>query len=79
MAIQSYTELYGRHSPPDAQAMPKGRTLQARQGFSFYDSLIVAAALESGCSRLLTEDLQHGQRIDGLTIENPFLASAAGP
>ncbi len=48
--------------------------LQARQGFSFYDALIVAAALEAGCKRLLTEDLQHGQRIDGLRIENPFKA-----
>ena len=40
--------------------------------FHFYDALIVAAALEAGCSRLLTEDLQHGQVIDGMTIENPF-------
>jgi predicted nucleic acid-binding protein len=30
--------------------------------------------LDSGCKRLLTEDLQHGQRIDGLHVENPFLA-----
>jgi predicted nucleic acid-binding protein len=44
-----------------------------RYGFHFYDSLIVAAALEAGCSRLFSEDLQHGQRIDGLTVENPFL------
>ncbi len=47
--------------------------IQAGKGFSFYDSLIVAAALESGCKRLLSEDLQHDQRIDGLRIENPFL------
>ncbi|SEF39750.1 PIN domain-containing protein [Nitrosomonas ureae] len=46
--------------------------LQQRYGFSFYDALIVAAALESGCIRLYTEDLQHGQKIDGLLIENPF-------
>ena len=64
---------------PSLSLYERALTLQARQGFSFYDSLIVAAALESGCSRLLTEDLQHGQRIDGLTIKNPFLASAAGP
>jgi predicted nucleic acid-binding protein len=32
----------------------------------------VAAALEAGCTRLLSEDLQHGQRIEGLRIENPF-------
>jgi len=41
---------------------------------SFYDGLIVAAALEAGCNTLYTEDLQHGQLIDGLLIENPFLA-----
>jgi len=46
--------------------------LQAKQGFSFYDSLIVAAALEAGCRRLLTEDLQHGQKVGSLRIENPF-------
>ncbi|MGR8999378.1 MAG: PIN domain-containing protein [Gammaproteobacteria bacterium] len=46
--------------------------VQARYGFSFYDSLIIAAALESGCTRLYSEDLQHGQQIEGLTIENPF-------
>lgn len=40
--------------------------------FGFYDSLIVAAALESGCKTLYSEDLQHGQQIEGLTIENPF-------
>lgn len=47
--------------------------VQQRWGFSFYDALVVAAALEAGCSRLLTEDLQHGQRVESLTIENPFL------
>ena len=47
-------------------------TLQSRWNFSFYDSLIVAAALQAGCKRLLTEDLQHGQRIETLRIENPF-------
>jgi len=48
--------------------------VQAKQGFSFYDSLIVAAALEAGCKRLLSEDLQHGQRIGTLRVENPFIA-----
>ncbi len=33
------------------------------------------AALEAGCKRLLTEDMQDGQRIDGLLIENPFKAA----
>lgn len=46
--------------------------IKARFGFGFYDSLIVAAALESGCTRLLSEDLQDGQRIESLTVVNPF-------
>lgn len=45
-----------------------------RYGFSFYDSLIVAAALEEGCSVLYSEDLQHGQLIEqALTVKNPFV------
>ena len=46
--------------------------IQTRYRFSFYDSLIVAAALAAGCSNLMSEDLHHGQRIEGLTIVDPF-------
>ena len=42
-------------------------------GFSFWDSLIIKAALETGCDTIYTEDMQHGQVIEGrLTIVNPF-------
>ena len=51
----------------------RGLELQSRYQFSFYDSLIVAAALEAGCNTLFSEDLQHGQRIEQLTINNPFV------
>lgn len=51
----------------------KAVEVQARYGYSFYDALIIAAALEAGCARLLTEDMQHGQKIEGLVIVNPFL------
>ena len=48
-------------------------TVAERYGFSHYDSLIVATALEAGCSTLYSEDMQHGQLIDNrLTIINPF-------
>ena len=41
---------------------------------SYWDSLIIAAALESGCSELWSEDLQHGRVVEGrLTIVNPLL------
>ena len=44
-----------------------------RQNFSIYDSLIVAAAQHTGCEVLYSEDFQHGQRVDQLTIRNPFV------
>lgn len=40
---------------------------------SLWDGLIVCCAASSGCDRILTEDLQHGQVIAGVKIENPFL------
>ncbi|HEV2094541.1 MAG TPA: PIN domain-containing protein [Rubrobacter sp.] len=39
----------------------------------FWDALIVEAALKAGADRLFTEDLQHGQVIEGMRVENPFL------
>ena len=49
-----------------------GLEIMRRYGFSIYDSLIVAAALESKCRFLYSEDLQDGQIIEKLTIVNPF-------
>jgi predicted nucleic acid-binding protein len=47
--------------------------LSDRYGLSWYDALIVAAAIEGQCSLLYSEDLQHGQRFGDLQVENPFL------
>ena len=47
--------------------------LQDRFAFNYWDALMVAAAQEQGCKLLLTEDLQHDQKIDGLRIINPFV------
>lgn len=52
--------------------------LQAEVGFSLYDTLIVAAALDAGCKTLCSEDMQNGQIIRGMTILNPFDPSRAG-
>lgn len=46
--------------------------LHRLNSFSFWDALIVRAASTAGCGLLLTEDLQHGQVVDGVRIENPF-------
>jgi len=40
---------------------------------SFWDTLIVEAALKGGADRLFTEGMQHGQLIEGMRVENPFL------
>jgi predicted nucleic acid-binding protein len=41
--------------------------------FTFWEALILEAALRGGADLLLTEDLQHGQKIEGLRVKNPFL------
>jgi predicted nucleic acid-binding protein len=43
---------------------------------SFWDALIVEAALEGGCKRIFSEDLQHGRRFGDLVVENPFAGMA---
>jgi predicted nucleic acid-binding protein len=40
---------------------------------SFWDALILRMAKQTGCRVLLSEDMQHGQEIDGVRIVNPFL------
>ena len=46
--------------------------IQARWRYGFYDSLIVASALQAGCITLYSEDLQTSQKIESLTIVDPF-------
>lgn len=47
--------------------------IQDETRYHWYDSLVVAAALEARCDRLYTEDLQHHQMVRSVRIENPFL------
>lgn len=60
----------------DGDSILKAIDVQERQGFSFWDSLVVAAAISGGAAVLLTEDLSDGQKIGGVEIRNPF---ARGP
>ena len=46
--------------------------IRKANGFSYWDSAIVAAALALGCDQLFTEDLSHGQVVEGLAITYPF-------
>lgn len=69
-AIFAHTKL----QPVDAAVVNATLALRKRYGFSYWDSQIVAAALASECDRLLSDDLQHGQRIDDrLQIVNPLV------
>jgi predicted nucleic acid-binding protein len=47
--------------------------IEEQASLSFWDSLIVASASSAGATKLLSEDLNAGQTIAGVTIENPFL------
>jgi predicted nucleic acid-binding protein len=59
----------------DAPMILAAVTRSRSEGFAFWDALILESALKAGARRLLTEDLQHGQRIGDLTVENPFRES----
>jgi predicted nucleic acid-binding protein len=58
--------------PLEVETHELGLELAERYRYSIYDSMIVAAALRAGCSTLFSEDFQDGQKIDRLTIVNPF-------
>ena len=53
--------------------MHGGLRIKGRYLLPWYDSLIIAAALEARCEVLYSEDWQHGQHIEGLQGTNPFL------
>jgi predicted nucleic acid-binding protein len=58
----------------DTEMVLKAIETMRRYGLSFWDSLIIQAALHGGATILYTEDLQHGQVIETLAVENPFRA-----
>lgn len=62
MAIQSSPALLG-----------EALRLTVRHQLHWYDSLIVAAAIEGECEILYSEDLHHGQRFGNLRVVNPFI------
>ncbi len=71
----TFRPLLSIHSSPALYL--EALQLRSRYRLPWYDSLIVAAAIQAQCDRLLTEDLQHGQRIGSLRIENPFHDAAS--
>ena len=60
---------------PDVELFDRALDVHGATGFSFYDSLIVAAAVQSSCATLLSEDLQSDRTIQGVRIQNPFVTA----
>lgn len=57
----------------DLSVLERAWSVEERYRFSWWDALIVGAALQAGCDYLLTEDLQHGQELSGLLVQDPFV------
>jgi predicted nucleic acid-binding protein len=58
--------------PLTAEIHEGGLAIAEKYGFSFYDCLILAAAVEAKCRTVYSEDMQNGQVVQGVTIRNPF-------
>jgi predicted nucleic acid-binding protein len=69
--VTVFRPLLAVHSSPTLYV--EALRVSGKYRLSWYDSLIVAAALQAQCGRLYSEDLQHGQELEGLRIENPFV------
>lgn len=68
--IQSYLTWHVELN--DIKTIFAASEFEERYNLSFWDALIVAAACNAKVEKILTEDLNHGQRIEGVFIENPF-------
>ena len=60
--------------PLDEATHERGVRLAHATGYSVWDAMILSAALGAGCEALLSEDMQDGHMVEGLTIRNPFAA-----
>jgi predicted nucleic acid-binding protein len=67
-------EAWSRFRIQDMNLTVLKTALRIRQthGFSFWDSSMLAAALALGCDRVYTEDLTHGQIVEGMAVIDPF-------
>lgn len=71
-ALEVIAELTEPARPLTADIHTHAVKLARTSALSFYDALIIAAAADADCRLLLTEDMQHGRKFGGVTIQNPF-------
>jgi predicted nucleic acid-binding protein len=67
--VRHYTQW---SAPLDPSEIEGAFRIEDEARISFWDALIIASAVKSGATRILSEDLNPGQRIGGILIENPF-------
>ncbi len=76
-ALDAFRVLCPSPLPVTIEIHEAALKIAEKHGYNIYDALVVAAALEAGCTTLYSEDLHDGQTIDGqLTIRNPFAGSS---
>jgi predicted nucleic acid-binding protein len=69
-AVRRYGRWVTRHTSVDD--ILEAIDIEQRHSVSFWDALIIVAAARAGADRLLSEDMQHGRTLAGVTIVNPF-------
>ena len=69
LVVSSYTAWCTETTPAELSSAFR---IEDESRIGFWDALIVSSAARSGATRILSEDLSAGQRIDGILIENPF-------
>jgi len=67
--VNSYVPWCTETTPAEIAAAFR---IEDEAGIGFWDALIVSSAVKSGAERILSEDLNAGQRISGILVENPF-------
>jgi len=68
--IENYLSWHIEVNEPDTVLLAS--EIEERHLLSFWDALIISAACRAKVDKILTEDLNHGQKIEGILIENPF-------
>ena len=69
--INNFYQVYEIY-PIEVEDCIKASDIREKFNISYWDSLIVASALNNQCTILLSEDMQHNQKIESLKIINPF-------
>lgn len=57
----------------DPETVIRASEIEEKNGLSFWDALIVAAAIQLKAKKIITEDFNHGRIIEGILIEDPFV------